>query len=127
MPYIDWDQVPEQPIVPGVRRKLISTDKMTVVLWMWDKGVFLPAHTHPHDQFYYLISGRAEFEAGGEKRLLERPGASWMVPGGVPHSTFYLEASVTMDVFSPAREDMVADRDPYIREAIVKPLVDGTR
>jgi len=123
MSFVDWEKIPEQVIVPGVRRKLISTEKMTVVMWYWDKGVFLPAHTHPHDQFYYLISGKAEFESAGEKRLMDRPGASWMIPGNAPHSTFYLEDSVTMDVFSPAREDMIADRDPYIRAALKREIV----
>jgi quercetin dioxygenase-like cupin family protein len=117
MPFVNWDEIPEQRLVDGVRRKLISTEKMTVVLWYWDKGVFLPAHTHPHDQFFYLISGKAEFESAGSKKVLDYPGASWMIPGGTPHSTSYLADSVTMDVFSPAREDMVANRDPYIRAA----------
>jgi quercetin dioxygenase-like cupin family protein len=122
MPHINWDSIPEQKIVDGIRRKLISTDKMTVVMWFWDKGMFLPAHTHFHDQFYYLVSGKAEFESAGEKRILDTPGASWMVPGNTPHSTFYLEESVTIDIFSPAREDMVSNRDPYIRAAIKKAI-----
>jgi quercetin dioxygenase-like cupin family protein len=117
MAFIDWDQVPEQPIVDGIRRKLISTEKMTVVIWFWDKGIYLPAHTHYHDQFFYLISGKAQFESDGDKRVLDRPGASWMIPGNVPHSTYYLEDSVTMDIFSPARDDMVANVDPYVRAA----------
>ena len=115
--FVDWDKVPEEKIVDGVRRKLITTDKMTVVLWMWDKGVDLPMHTHPEDQFYYLISGKARFDSDGESRIVDTPGASWMVPGNVPHSTVYLEDSVTMDIFSPPREDMIAGTDPYIRAA----------
>ncbi|WP_394827933.1 cupin domain-containing protein [Pendulispora albinea] len=122
MAWIDWENVPEEIIVEGVRRKMVSSENMTIVLWFWDKGVDLPAHTHPHEQFYYLVSGKAIFESAGHKRLLDQPGSSWMVHGNVPHSTTYLEDSVTMDIFSPPRKDMMAGVDPYIRKATKKPL-----
>jgi quercetin dioxygenase-like cupin family protein len=117
VPHVDWQSIPEQRVVDGIRRKVVSAEKMTVVMWFWDKGMFLPTHTHFHDQFYYLLSGKGEFESAGEKRILDKPGDSWMIPGNTPHSTYYFEDSITIDVFSPAREDIVADIDPYIRQA----------
>jgi len=118
MGFVDWDNIPEERIVDGVRRKMYSSENMTIVMWFWDKGVDLPAHTHPHEQFYYLVSGKAVFESAGESRTFDRPGSSWMVLSNVPHSTKYLEDSVTMDFFSPRREDMIAGVDPYIRKAV---------
>ncbi len=122
MSWIDWENVPEEKIVDGVRRKMVSSENMTIVMWFWDKGVDLPAHTHPHEQFYYLVSGKGVFKSEGEERLFDQPGSSWMVPGNVPHATTYLEDSITMDIFSPRREDMIAGVDPYIRKATKKPL-----
>ncbi|MDD9942717.1 MAG: cupin domain-containing protein [Myxococcales bacterium] len=117
MGWINWDSIPEERIVDGVRRKLFSSENMTIALWFWDKGVDLPAHSHPEEQLYYLVSGRAVFESEGEHREFSIPGSSWMVPGGVAHGTRYLEDSITMDIFCPRREDMIAGVDPYVRQA----------
>ncbi len=116
MGYVDWDKQSWEPIVDGVSRKIVTADKLMVVMWKWDKGIALPVHAHPHDQYFYLISGKAIFQSENQERVM-LPGDSWMIPGGVLHGTRYLEDSVTIDLFAPPREDMLAGTDPYVRGA----------
>ena len=45
----------------------------------------MPEHQHPNEQTGILIRGSLTFTIGGETREL-RPGATWVIPGNVPHS-----------------------------------------
>jgi quercetin dioxygenase-like cupin family protein len=114
--FIDWSEVPEERIMDGVRRKVLSTPNMTIVRWVFDAGVYLPLHSHPEEQWSTMISGKGEFEGGGVHRVM-CAGDSWMFPSGVPHGTHFLEDTVTIDVFSPPRKDILAGTDVYIRAA----------
>jgi quercetin dioxygenase-like cupin family protein len=64
------------------------------------------AHSHPHDQMAYVISGHLRVRAG-EKTFEVRAGDSFVIQGGVEHQASALEPSVVLDVFTPYREDYV--------------------
>jgi quercetin dioxygenase-like cupin family protein len=66
----------------------------------------IPAHTHPHEQIGYLISGHVIFHIDGEK-YDTRPGDSWCIPGGVEHMVDILEDSLVIEVFSPVRDEYI--------------------
>ncbi len=52
------------------------------------------------------MSGRIRLRIGDEVREL-RAGDAWTVPGGVEHGADLLEDSVAVEVWSPAREDLL--------------------
>lgn len=70
-------------------------------------GAVVPMHTHPHEQIGYLVSGRVLFELGELKREISA-GDSWIIPSEVPHEVTALEDSVALDIFSPKRDEYIA-------------------
>ena len=92
-------------MAPGlIRRTLISGEKLMICRFDLDQGVEIPAHSHPHDQAGYVVSGLIRVTVEGEGMELG-PGDSYCAPSGVPHSAQALEKTVVVDTFSPPRED----------------------
>lgn len=100
-----WAEAGPVEAVPGLtRRTLGTTDGMMLVEWRAEAGVGLPAHSHPHEQVGYCVSGEVVITIGGREAHCE-PGDSWAVPGGVEHSAVFPVASIVVDIFAPPRED----------------------
>ena len=65
----------------------------------------VPEHRHPNEQTGILTQGSLTFTIGGEVREL-RPGATWVIPGNVPHSVRSgPEGAALIELFAPPRED----------------------
>jgi len=65
----------------------------------------VPEHRHPNEQTGILIQGSLTFTIGGEAREL-RPGATWVIPGNVPHSVRSgPEGAALIELFAPPRDD----------------------
>ena len=90
---------------PGLTRLVGAyNDKLFLAEHRMAAGWMGAAHSHPHDQMAYVISGRLRVTAGG--RTFEvRAGDSFVIAGGVEHQAEALEASVVIDVFTPCRTD----------------------
>jgi len=71
----------------------------------FEAGAELRAHSHPHEQITYVVSGELEIRLGDEAYIL-CPGDSLFVPGGVRHAAAARTESVAVDAFSPPREDL---------------------
>jgi len=69
-----------------------------------EEGAILPRHTHPHEQTDSLVSGRIDLTIGDVTHQAV-PGDSWCIPGDVEHNAVAHENYVTVDVFSPVREE----------------------
>jgi quercetin dioxygenase-like cupin family protein len=83
---------------------LVHGEKTLMGQFKIAKGSAIPAHTHPHEQTGFMISGKLRFNVDGE--IFDAgPGDSWCLPGDVEHSAEALEDSVVVEVFSPVRED----------------------
>jgi quercetin dioxygenase-like cupin family protein len=95
---------------PGrLRRKVLGhgPDLMLVRVW-FAGGTSVVAHSHPHLQSSYVVSGRFELTIGDEKRTLSA-GDAFYVPSGVLHKATALETGEILDAFSPAREDFMTE------------------
>ena len=68
------------------------------------QGSQLPRHAHSQEQTGQLIAGRIRLTIGEETYEME-PGNSWYVPGNVEHGAEILADSISIEVFSPLRED----------------------
>ncbi|HLG55487.1 MAG TPA: cupin domain-containing protein [Vicinamibacterales bacterium] len=93
---------------PGFwRQTLVHNEKLMLCLFTWRAGANLPAHSHPHDQAGYVISGAVELTVGNET-VVTRAGCSYIVHSWEVHSARALEDSLVIDAFSPARTEYVA-------------------
>ena len=54
-----------------------------------------------------MLKGTMEFRIGNEKRKM-KPGDLAVIPGGVEHEGYFLEASEVIDFFAPVREDFLS-------------------
>jgi quercetin dioxygenase-like cupin family protein len=92
-------------LVDGVElTTLVHGEKTLMGQFKIAKGSAIPAHSHPHEQTGFMISGRLRFNVAGE--IIEaNTGDSWCLPGDVEHSAEALEDSIIIEVFSPVRED----------------------
>ncbi|SDF97562.1 cupin domain-containing protein [Terriglobus roseus] len=90
---------------PGLRRQVMATtEPMMLVRHRMEPGWVGAAHSHPHEQLIYILSGEIALVVDGETYLLHA-GDSVMVPGGVVHQASAAVESEVLDVFTPARED----------------------
>ncbi|MBQ8068364.1 MAG: cupin domain-containing protein [Solobacterium sp.] len=91
----------------GVERRIKSyTDELMVVENVFQKGAVGALHSHPHTQITYVVSGKFEFNIGGEKRIVTA-GDTMLKKNGIEHGCVCLEAGILLDIFSPMREDFV--------------------
>jgi len=92
---------------PGLTRLVGAyNDKLFLVEHYMEKGWAGAAHSHPHEQIVYVISGHLTVNCGG-KSFDVRAGASFVVRGGVEHQASALEPTHVIDVFTPCRKDYV--------------------
>jgi quercetin dioxygenase-like cupin family protein len=65
-----------------------------------------PAHSHPHEQVTYVVSGRVSYRIGDETKELGA-GDSTYVPPDTEHEVTAKEDTLVVDVFTPQREDFL--------------------
>ena len=66
-----------------------------------------PLHSHPHRQVSFIERGRFRLTLGAET-LEVTAGDSFFVEPGLTHGAVALEDGAIIDVFTPAREDLLA-------------------
>ncbi len=101
----DWDSVPEEEVMEGVRRKVIAGEKAMLVMYFIKEGTEFPRHNHPHEQFAYILEGTFRMRCDDGTFDLG-PGSVMHVPSGVYHGGYAVGSDVVeVDIFSPIRED----------------------
>lgn len=114
--FLSLDKVPEEQVTPLIRRRIVTGEKEMIVFWRMKAGAHAAAHRHPHEQIFFMLSGKMEFRLGDEKRTCG-PGEAGVIPGGVEHEAWFTEDTEVIDVFSPPREDFLAGGTPaYMRK-----------
>lgn len=94
---------------PGVKRRILAyTDELMCVENHFEKGAVGALHQHPHTQITYVVSGRFEFEIGGEKKIVG-PGDSMLKKDSIQHGCVCLEEGILLDIFSPMRKEFVGE------------------
>jgi quercetin dioxygenase-like cupin family protein len=86
------------------REILVSSAAMTLVRHRMVQGWRGTAHSHPHEQMVYIVSGSIEVNVGGTSHRVQA-GDSFIVASNVVHQATALEDSVVLDIFTPAREE----------------------
>ncbi len=115
-----WDDVEEETLKKGVRRKFIHGESAMIARFDLAKGEIVPEHSHHNEQLSYIVSGALKFVLGGavKDEVIVRGGEVLVIPSNLPHSAETLEDCIAIDVFSPPRQDWIDKTDSYIREEI---------
>jgi quercetin dioxygenase-like cupin family protein len=98
--------LPEEKVTDEITRRVLIGDKEMIVWWSMQAGAHAAAHTHPHEQMFWVISGRMDFRLGNERRMCNA-GDLGVIPGGVEHEAWFPEDTDVIDVFAPPREDFM--------------------
>ena len=104
MPIVKLDQLPVREIFPGLRARLIHTDRVTHSWVEVDPGAMFPEHEHPHEQIVSVISGELELIVDGVPHRLT-PGVVFVIPPNVRHSGGSSSGCRVLDAFAPGRDD----------------------
>ena len=107
--FVTPSQAPQIEMKPGIyRRTLAHTDEVLLCEFFLQRESVVTPHSHQNDQVGYVVFGRLEITIGTDTRLCE-PGDSYAIPGGIEHSARALQDTLTVDVFSPPRNDYQTD------------------
>jgi quercetin dioxygenase-like cupin family protein len=106
MPTYNLKDLAAKKPFPGFELKFIHGDNITSAHWQIDEGSLLPEHSHPHEQFSFVLEGKLELIIDGVVNIME-PGKVAVISGNVLHSGKALTDCKVLDVFSPVREDFV--------------------
>jgi quercetin dioxygenase-like cupin family protein len=93
---------------PGLRRQVMSySPEIMLVRHKMEPGWVGAAHSHPHEQLVFVVSGAIELTVGGVTHSLSA-GDSILVAGDIEHQARTDRASEVLDVFTPFRADYAA-------------------
>jgi quercetin dioxygenase-like cupin family protein len=103
---VKWDEIPDEAVRPGVRRRGFGTPDVMLVMNECQPGMDVRPHSHDFDQIAMIVSGTAVYQVGDVRNEVG-PGSIMHIPAGVEH---YIEPTgeepvLNLDVFAPARED----------------------
>lgn len=115
---ISWDSIPKEELTPLLHRRIITGDQAMLAQIYLEKGAIVPRHSHPNEQFTYMLEGTLHFWIGDDesKELDLGPGEVLHLPADVPHKAEALEDALTLDIFVPPREDWLSGSDDYLRK-----------
>ncbi|MBM3129145.1 MAG: cupin domain-containing protein [Chloroflexi bacterium] len=65
------------------------------------------AHSHPHEQVGYVVSGEIDYIVEGQPPVRLRAGGSYYAPSNVTHHIVTYAPTILIDAFAPAREDFL--------------------
>ncbi|MDP6350967.1 MAG: cupin domain-containing protein [Alphaproteobacteria bacterium] len=101
----DWNDVPIENVMAGIRRKVITGENAMLVMYFIADGTVFSRHNHPHEQFAYILEGTFRMDCDNGSFDLG-PGSVIHVPSGAYHGGRAVGGDVVeVDIFSPIRED----------------------
>jgi len=104
--------VPAQELAPGIRRRYVTTGRMTVAHFNLSRGAVVPKHSHDHEQLSHVVSGVLKFTVAGDEAIV-RAGEGIQIPSWAEHSVEVLEDCYVIDTFAPVRQDWLDGTDTY--------------
>jgi quercetin dioxygenase-like cupin family protein len=96
--------LPVREIFPGVRARLVHTDRVTHSWVELDRGATFPDHHHPHEQIVSVLEGELEIVVSGEPFVLTA-GTVFVIPPHAHHAGRAVTACRVLDAFAPVREE----------------------
>ncbi len=109
-----WNDIPLQEVAPGVKRRYLTADRVTIARFDLSAGALVPAHAHEHEQVSYVVRGALRVFINGEETVV-RTGQALQIPSWAEHRVEVIEDTEVIDVFSPVRQDWLEGTDTYFR------------
>jgi quercetin dioxygenase-like cupin family protein len=114
--FASLEALPWERVTDKIARRLVAGEHEMIVWWRMKAGAHAAAHSHPHEQIFWMLKGRMEFRLGDERKVCG-PGDLAVIPGGVEHEAWFPEDTEVIDVFAPPREDFLAGGAPaYMKQ-----------
>jgi quercetin dioxygenase-like cupin family protein len=117
MKHTRWDDIEHEQLSPGIARRVLHCDALSVARIYLKKGAIVPLHQHANEQLSYVLEGLLRFDFGDHQQQVAA-GEMMHIPGNEPHQVEALEDSVALDVFQPVREDWLRGDDSYLRNPL---------
>lgn len=100
----EFASLPVRTVAPGFHGRYLHSAHITQGRVDIDAGAVLPEHSHPHEQWTMVVTGRRELTVEGVRHLLA-PGQILYIPPHARHSGRAPEVCQVFDTFHPVRED----------------------
>ena len=112
-----WEEMEKERVTDAITRRIVTSDETMVSQIFLEKGSIVPTHHHANEQFSYLLVGSMRFSLGEnrEEEIILRAGQIMHIPSNVPHAAEALEDTLSLDIFSPPRQDWLDGTDDYFR------------
>lgn len=115
-----WTDVPEELLRQGIRRRIVTGDKLMLGRLYFPKGSTVPAHQHESEQITHVLNGAPFFIVNGSK-VRVRAGETLVILPNVKHSAQALEDTDEIDACSPPRHDWLDGSDADLRDSMHSP------
>ncbi|MBI4200139.1 MAG: cupin domain-containing protein [Chloroflexi bacterium] len=116
MKAVAWKSVPEDRLIQGIRRQIVTGEKVMLGRIRFPKGAKVLAHRHVSEQITHVLAGALAFVMEGKERVVVRAGETLTIPSNMEHSAEALEETDEIDAFGPIRTDWLHGSDAYMRE-----------
>ncbi len=116
MKAVPWSEVHEDRLIQGIRRQIITGEKVMLGRIRFPKGAKVPAHRHVSEQITHVLTGALAFVLDGKERVVVRAGETITIPSNMEHSAEAVEETDEIDSFAPIRTDWLDGSDAYMRE-----------
>jgi quercetin dioxygenase-like cupin family protein len=115
---VRWDDVPREQLNELLARKVITGERIMLAHVYLDKGCVVPMHQHENEQLSYILEGELKFGIGSEdaEPVFVKAGEVLVTPPNMPHKAEAVEDTLSLDVFSPPRQDWLTGNDDYLRK-----------
>lgn len=101
-----WDNFPEVEYIPGIRRRTVTGEKVTVTHVKYSSDAVIPDHSHESEQVTIITRGRLVIKVEGIEREVG-PGDVVVIPSNAVHSLRAVdsEGAEFYEAFHPIRLD----------------------
>jgi len=110
-----WDEIALEKVTEMVSRKLVTGKREMLAQVHLLKGALVPLHAHESEQMTSILQGALRMFVGGEE-VTVREGEVIYIPSGVEHQAEALDDTLSLDVFSPIRQDWLTIDEPAGQE-----------
>ncbi len=109
-----WDEIALEKVTEVISRKIVTGEREMLTQIYLKRGALVPMHKHESEQMTYVLQGGLKFLVGGDE-VIVREGEVLVIPSWVQHQVEALDDTLTLDIFSPIRQDWLDGTDDYFR------------
>jgi quercetin dioxygenase-like cupin family protein len=104
---MNWDSIPIEAVGDGIRRQMVTGERLMMCRLQLAPHTVTPIHSHPHEQMTIIERGRVRFNVDGAERIVNA-GDILHFPSNLRHGATMLDEPVVLiDIFTPIREDFL--------------------